>query len=92
MYRIFFGILGILLGATAGFLVACLGPELLYGLHLFLGIIVGSITGGIVGLIYGNRIGVLIERNFGDRAIHLLFWIVFCALISLLIWLMSELS
>ena len=91
MYRFFFGISGIFVGACLGFLVAgALGLELLYGLHLFLGGIVGAIAGCSLGVIYGNQIGAKIEDILGERGIILLFLLVFFFALCCLLWLISE--
>lgn len=95
MYRFFFAIAGVIVGACLGFLVALLGSgifELLYGLHLFIGGIVGATVGGVLGAVFGDAIGSRIENAFGERAILLLFALVFIVVIGCLIWLISESS
>lgn len=90
MYRVLFGITGIIVGTCLGFLVSWLGPELLRGLHLVIGSTVSALIGCALGEKLGNAIGAKIENTLGERAILLFFWMVFIVVMCCLIWLISE--
>ncbi|MDC0934638.1 hypothetical protein OAS39_00015 [Pirellulales bacterium] len=82
-----------IVGAFLGFFLASLGADFLYLLYdarLVIGGMVEALVGGCLGALFGNEFGAKVENTFGERAILLLFWLLFCLAMCCLFWVISE--